>query len=122
MANEQIGIQLACVVAAALVIFGLKFLGSPATARRGNQISAVGMLLAVVAALMDQGIVDYSYILAGFIIGGARQRELSPQVAARFFEPAAVQRDPGELQVRLRPGRVQTQHQFKRHLRRVQVM
>jgi NAD(P) transhydrogenase subunit beta len=71
MANEQIGIQLAYVIAAALFIFGLKFLGSPATARRGNQISAVGMLLAVVAALMDQGIVDYSYILAGFIIGGA---------------------------------------------------
>jgi NAD(P) transhydrogenase subunit beta len=71
MASEQIGIQLAYVIAAALFIFGLKYLGSPATARRGNQISAVGMLLAVVAALMDQGIVDYSYIFAGFIIGGA---------------------------------------------------
>ncbi|KGE03136.1 NAD(P) transhydrogenase subunit beta [Pseudohaliea rubra DSM 19751] len=54
-----------------MFIFGLKYLGSPATARKGNQISAVGMLLAVLAALLDQGIVDYSYILAGFVVGGA---------------------------------------------------
>jgi NAD(P) transhydrogenase subunit beta len=70
MANMQIGIQLAYVVAAALFIFGLKLLGSPATARRGNMLSSVGMLLAVLAALLDQGIVDYSFIFAGFVIGG----------------------------------------------------
>ena len=44
--------QLGYVVAAGLFIFGLKMLGSPATARRGNSVSAVGMLLAVVAALV----------------------------------------------------------------------
>ena len=47
-------INLAYVVASALFIFGLKLLGSPASARRGNLISAVGMLIAVVAALTDK--------------------------------------------------------------------
>jgi len=67
----QILIQFAFIISAALFIFGLKQLGSPATARRGNMISSTGMLIAIVAALMDQGIVDYQYILLGFIIGGA---------------------------------------------------
>jgi NAD(P) transhydrogenase subunit beta len=64
-------IQLAYVVSAALFIFGLKQLGSPATARRGNMVSSLGMLVAVVAALMDQGIVDYQWIVIGFVVGGA---------------------------------------------------
>ncbi|WOJ95286.1 NAD(P)(+) transhydrogenase (Re/Si-specific) subunit beta [Congregibacter variabilis] len=63
--------ELAYVVSAALFIYGLKLLGSAATARRGNTISAVGMLLAIVAALLDQGIVEYQWIFAGFIVGGA---------------------------------------------------
>ncbi len=64
-------IQFAYVVSAALFIFGLKKLGSPATARRGNTISAVGMLVAIVAALLDQGIVDYQWIAIGVVAGGA---------------------------------------------------
>jgi len=63
-------IQYAYVVAAILFIFGLKQLSSPATARRGNLISAVGMLLAVVAALLDQGILDFRWIVIGMVIGG----------------------------------------------------
>ena len=43
--------QFAYVVSAPLFIFGLKQLGSPATARRGNMISSIGMLIAVVVAL-----------------------------------------------------------------------
>ncbi len=64
-------IQFAYIASAALFIYGLKELGSPATARRGNTISAVGMLIAVVAALLDQGIVDYQWIVIGFVVGGA---------------------------------------------------
>ncbi|MEM9254206.1 MAG: NAD(P)(+) transhydrogenase (Re/Si-specific) subunit beta [Pseudomonadota bacterium] len=67
----DIAIQFAFVAAAALFIFGLKQLGSPDTARRGNLISAIGMLIAVVAALLHQGIVDYQYIIIGFALGGA---------------------------------------------------
>ena len=54
-------IQLGYVVAAGLFIFGLKMLGSPDTARRGNGISAIGMLVAIIAALLDQGIVCLLY-------------------------------------------------------------
>ncbi len=64
-------IQFAYVVSAALFILGLKKLGSPATARRGNMISAIGMLVAVVAALLDQGIVEYQWIVVGILVGGA---------------------------------------------------
>ena len=64
-------IQFAYVISAALFIFGLKQLGSPATARRGNMISSSGMLLAIVAALLDQGILDYQWIVIGIVVGGA---------------------------------------------------
>ncbi|MEJ2530952.1 MAG: NAD(P)(+) transhydrogenase (Re/Si-specific) subunit beta [Halioglobus sp.] len=64
-------IQFSYVVAAALFIYGLKQLSSPGTARRGNMISSLGMLIAIVAALLDQGIVDYKWIAIGFVAGGA---------------------------------------------------
>ncbi|HEX2094426.1 MAG TPA: NAD(P)(+) transhydrogenase (Re/Si-specific) subunit beta [Longimicrobiaceae bacterium] len=58
-------------VAASLFIIGLKRLSSPATARRGNLISGVGMLLAVVVTLFDRAIVSYGVILAGMVVGTA---------------------------------------------------
>lgn len=64
-------IQLGYVIAAGLFVFGLKMLGSPDTARRGNGVSAIGMLVAIIAALLDQGIVKYEFILGGMIVGGA---------------------------------------------------
>ncbi len=64
-------IELGYVLASGLFIYGLKMLGSPGTARKGNMISAVGMLVAIVAALLDQGIVDFTFIIAGIIVGGA---------------------------------------------------
>jgi len=66
----EILINLTYVVAAVLFIFGLKLLGSPASARRGNLLSSVGMLIAVVVTLFDQGIVEYQYIAAGIAVGG----------------------------------------------------
>lgn len=70
MGATGLAIQMAYVIAAALFIFGLKLLSSAATARKGNLLSATGMLLAIVAALLDQGIVEYQWILLGFVIGG----------------------------------------------------
>ncbi len=69
--NLELITQLGYVVAAALFIFGLKMLGSPDTARRGNGISSVGMLVAIVSALLGQGIVQYEYIIGGMLVGGA---------------------------------------------------
>ena len=48
------GIELAYLTAAALFILGLKKLGSPATARQGNFLAAVGMLIAIIATLLNQ--------------------------------------------------------------------
>lgn len=85
-------IQYGYVVAAALFILGLKKLGSPATARHGNMLSACAMLLAIVAALLDQGIVEYQWILIGFAVGAvigaaaARLVEMTsmPEMVALF--------------------------------------
>ncbi|MFO5526781.1 MAG: NAD(P)(+) transhydrogenase (Re/Si-specific) subunit beta [Cuspidothrix sp.] len=63
------GIQLTYLVAASLFILGLKKLGSPATARNGNLVAAVGMLLAIIATLLDQHVLNYEMILVGLAIG-----------------------------------------------------
>ncbi|QSV63710.1 MAG: NAD(P)(+) transhydrogenase (Re/Si-specific) subunit beta [Dolichospermum sp. DL01] len=63
------GIQLTYLVAASLFILGLKKLGSPASARNGNLIAAVGMLLAIVATMLDQQVLNYEMILVGLAIG-----------------------------------------------------
>lgn len=63
------GIQLAYLVAASLFIVGLRKLGSPATARQGNQLAALGMLIAVVVTLLDRSVLNYQTILVGIIIG-----------------------------------------------------
>ncbi|MBE9211190.1 NAD(P)(+) transhydrogenase (Re/Si-specific) subunit beta [Plectonema cf. radiosum LEGE 06105] len=65
------GIQLTYLVAASLFILGLKKLGSPATARNGNVIAAVGMLLAIAATLLNQQVLNYQMILLGLAIGSA---------------------------------------------------
>lgn len=64
-------IQLSYLVASALFIVGLKQLGSPATARQGNLIGAIGMLIAVVATLLDQKVLNYEMIAVGIAIGSA---------------------------------------------------
>ena len=57
--------------AAVLFIFGLKQLGSPRTARRGNTLAATGMLAAIVITLIDQDITNWGTIIAGLVVGGA---------------------------------------------------
>jgi NAD(P) transhydrogenase subunit beta len=58
------------IIAAALFVLGLKMLSSPLTARRGNVVSAVGMLLAIVATLSRGGL-SFTWIAAGIVIGSA---------------------------------------------------
>ena len=48
--NIEIIVNLSYILASMLFIFGLKMLGSPETARRGNLISSSGMLLAVIVS------------------------------------------------------------------------
>jgi len=62
-------IALSYIVAAVLFIFGLKRLSSPATARSGNRVAAIGMALALGVTLLDRQIVSFWTIAIGTLIG-----------------------------------------------------
>ncbi len=62
-------IQLLYLISAALFIFGLKGMTKVKTARNGNLISAVGMLIAIVATVLELGLVDPRWIVGGLIVG-----------------------------------------------------
>ncbi|WOO40221.1 NAD(P)(+) transhydrogenase (Re/Si-specific) subunit beta [Rubellicoccus peritrichatus] len=83
--NTETLINLAYIAAAVIFIFGIKMLGSANTARQGNRLSAVGMLIAVIVTLIDQQIVRYELIIAGLIIGG-----LIGVVAARIVKMTSM--------------------------------
>jgi NAD(P) transhydrogenase subunit beta len=82
----------AYIVAAVLFIVGLKQLGSPATARNGNRLSALAMLVAVVATIVGNDIASWEWILGGVIVGSgigaisARRVQMTsmPQLVAVF--------------------------------------
>ena len=58
------------IVAAALFIFGLKQLGSPATAVRGNLLSSIGMFIAVAVTLFNAEILSFTWIIVATLVGG----------------------------------------------------
>ena len=57
------------ILAAVLFILGLKRLGHPKTARGGNIIASIGMLIAIIATLVAFDVLDYKLIAIGVIIG-----------------------------------------------------
>ena len=71
------GIQLVYVVAAACFVVGLHLMNSPATARRGNQVSTAGMAIAGVATLIllihDGTVtaVGWTVLIVGTLLGAA---------------------------------------------------
>ena len=66
-------IPLGYLLSAALFIFGLKKLGHPRTAPRGNQYGAMGMLVAVITTIVDMqlsaGGMNWELIVAGLLVG-----------------------------------------------------
>jgi NAD(P) transhydrogenase subunit beta len=66
--ESEIWINLAYVASAILFILGIRMLGSAETARKGNQLSSLGMLVAIVATLLNQGL-DYQWIAIGIAMG-----------------------------------------------------
>jgi NAD(P) transhydrogenase subunit beta len=64
-------IQFAYLAAAVLLIVGMRNLGSPKTAPKGNLIAASGMAIAIVATLLIQEVVGYVTIFAGVVVGSA---------------------------------------------------
>ena len=89
---RESGIAIAYIVAAVLFILGLKRLSSPASARSGNRLAAVGMLIALSTTLVDRQIVSFWIIAAGMIVGAAIgiyfartvQMTAMPQMVALF--------------------------------------
>ncbi len=59
------------IVSAALFILALKWMNSPASARRSVMAGELGMLLAVVGTLLKHDVVSYQWILIAFFIGSA---------------------------------------------------
>jgi NAD(P) transhydrogenase subunit beta len=69
--DTTIFINIIYVISAALFIYGLKLLGHPSTARKGNRLSAIAMLIAIIVTLLDQHIVSYSWIIISVLAGSA---------------------------------------------------
>ena len=61
--------NLAYVIAAILFILGIKKLSSPKTARNGNTIASIGMLIAIIATVVSFELLDFKLIVIGMIIG-----------------------------------------------------
>jgi H+-translocating NAD(P) transhydrogenase subunit beta len=84
--------RLAYLVTIVTFIIALRFLSDPARARRGNQIGAVGMVIAIAVTFAQSAIVSYWEIVVGMVIGGgfgavaARRVKMTamPQMVALF--------------------------------------
>jgi len=90
MSPELTGI--AYLIAAICFILALRGLSSPVTARQGNMIGIAGMAIAIGTTLASPGVLSYSWIIAGIVIGGAIgtvialkiQMTALPQLVAAF--------------------------------------
>ncbi|MBM7540765.1 NAD(P)(+) transhydrogenase (Re/Si-specific) subunit beta [Amphibacillus cookii] len=84
MINDTI-INLLYILAAILFIVGLKMLGNAQKARQGNLISALGMLIAILAALVSHDVLQWQWIAIGMIAGA-----IVGAVAARLVAMTAM--------------------------------
>ena len=90
VSNEVVNLMY--VVAAILFVVGIKRLSSPTTARSGNVLAAVGMVIAVVFTILLPEVAHYWLIAAGLAVGAviglvaARQVKMTamPQMVAVF--------------------------------------
>lgn len=83
--DTQMLINLAYIAASVIFIFGIKMLGSATTARKGNRLSALGMLIAVVVTLFNYEIISYQLIIVGLVVGS-----LIGLIAARLVKMTSM--------------------------------
>ena len=69
--TRELFIQICYLGASVLFIFGLRGLTSPDKSRRGMQLAALGMLVAIIGTLIHHDIVTYTWIIVGLVIGSA---------------------------------------------------
>ncbi|MGO1345849.1 MAG: NAD(P)(+) transhydrogenase (Re/Si-specific) subunit beta, partial [Bifidobacterium psychraerophilum] len=76
MSNIDIVAWFVYLLASVMFVIGLHFMNSPKTARKGNRISAEGMVLAVVMAFVHLFVVGFIsstaviVLVAGILVGG----------------------------------------------------
>jgi NAD(P) transhydrogenase subunit beta len=88
----SLGVELSYLFASVLFVVGLKRLQSPATARGGNRLAALAMLIAIVATLVENEVLSWTGIVAamvlGSLIGGVAARTVKmtdmPQLVGIF--------------------------------------
>ena len=69
LALSQTAINFTYLVAAVLLIVGIRRLSSPPTARSGNWIAAIGMGIAIFFTFLDPDITSYWLIVSGMAVG-----------------------------------------------------
>ena len=57
-------------ISACLFIIGLKRLASPTTARNGNRLASLGMLIAIIVTILKYTDNNFEWIIIGIVIGG----------------------------------------------------
>jgi H+-translocating NAD(P) transhydrogenase subunit beta len=67
--GRDLMVQLTYLTSSVFFILGLRSLTKPDQARRGMQLAAVGMILAIVGTLLNAEILTYSWILGGLVLG-----------------------------------------------------
>jgi NAD(P) transhydrogenase subunit beta len=73
-------VKLAYLVASILFIIGIKMLNKPASARKGNQLSAIGMIIAIIATMFQLDILSLPEVLICIVIGSAIGYYISQKV------------------------------------------
>jgi len=61
----------AYLIASVLFILALRGLSSPVSARQGNMFGIAGMVIAILTTLASPGVVSFSTILLGMLVGGS---------------------------------------------------
>ncbi len=69
LGGRELMVQLTYLASSVLFILGLRSLTKPDQARRGMQLAALGMVFAIVGTLLNSGILTYSWIIGGLILG-----------------------------------------------------
>ena len=85
-------VNLGYIIAAIFFIIGLKRLSSPGTARNGNRLASVGMLIAVLVTVLGNNILGWEWIITSILISSvigffsARKIQMTamPQLVAIF--------------------------------------
>src|ERR1035437_5968548 len=57
------------IIAGVCFILSLKWLSAPTSARRGSTVGPIGMAAAIVGALLQHNVVNYEWIIVGFVLG-----------------------------------------------------